>query len=94
MGKFISDLYNNGEVGWFHVLPADDKEAIPYVSQYELGKWKYGDIGFKNIIPYNNSWWAIVEAETVTEAVVIFSEIYQKEVYAREFIKMRGETND
>ena len=94
MSKFICDLYNNGKDGWFHVLPAESDEATPYISQYEMAKWKYGDRGFKNIFPYNNSWWAIVDAETVTEAVVIFSDIYRKEVYYKEFMKLKGGTND
>lgn len=85
-GRFIIDCYNNEEHGWFHVLPIDNKEAVPLMSQYEIAKHKHSDI-FHNIFPYNNSWWAVIEAENVLDAIVIFSDIYRNEVYKKAFNK-------
>lgn len=93
MGKFVCELYNNGEDGWFHVLPVESIEATPLLSQHVMAQIRHGDT-FKNIFPYNNSWWAIVKAETVTDAVVIFSDIYRKEVYSKEFIRVKGDEDD
>ena len=86
MGKWICDLYNNGDAGWFHVVPLDSDEAAPLLSQYEFGKFRHGD-EFKNIFPYNNSWWSIAEAENICDAIVIFSDIYRKEVFSKAFRK-------
>ena len=58
---------------------ANNPESVPQIAQYKLAKSRHGDI-FKNIFPYNNSWWAIVDAEKVTDAVVIFFDIYRKEI--------------
>lgn len=85
-GKFIIDCYNNSINGWFHILPINDPEAEPLISQYNIAKHKYAG-AFHNIFPYNNSWWCVVEAENVLDAIVIFSNIYRKEVHNNAFLK-------
>ena len=78
-GRFVIDCYNNGTVGWLHILPVNDPEASEYIKAYNKAKDRTNHI-FKEVFPYNNSWWCIVEAPNVMQAMQKFLEIYKAEV--------------
>ena len=77
MTKFIVEYYPIIPSQWLRVEPLyldDDKknpEAEVLLTQYYLGidKCKFEKSG---VVSYNNSWFAIIEADTIRDATIIF----------------------
>lgn len=84
MTKFIVDFYPVMPNQWIRIEPivfGDGREcstAEPLLAQYEMGIDK-GRMTKSGIVPYNNSWFAIIEAETARDALSIFWEKLEKE---------------
>lgn len=84
MTKFIVDFYPVIPNEWIRVEPIifddgrNNHAAEPLLAQYEMGIEK-GRMTKFGIVPYNNSWFGIIEADTARDALSIFFEKLEKE---------------
>ena len=72
MGKFIVELYNNGDRSWFHILPLNgfgslDSENMLW--NLHAAQEKVGVTRDDIPLPYNNSLWCVVEAKNIPECI-------------------------
>ena len=89
MTKFIVDFYPIMPNQWIRIEPiifGDGRKcssAEPLLAQYDMGVEK-GRMTKSGIVPYNNSWFGIIEADTAKDALTIFWEKLEKEALQAE----------
>ena len=81
MGKFIVELYNNGDRSWFHILPFDYLELLDsgnMLQNLTIAQKRAGITCDDIPVPYNGSLWCIVEAKNIPECIrKFFDKVYE-----------------
>ena len=79
---FVIEYHPNGKNGWFHAFSVNSDDAKPLLEQIEMFKEKRGQsYTTGDIVPYNNSWFGIIEAINVGNAIDKFFIKFHKELY-------------